>query len=190
MIPGNHEFPLEDDPRLREQFTNATLLIDQAAQVAGLNVWGSPLTPLYGGAFGRVSDAARARVWASIPLYTDILITHGPPYGILDQEGDSRDHAGCAEFLEAVIRVKPRLHVFGHIHGGCGVVRTERTIFVNAALPGLGNDVAGSPIVIELGDLPKRATATKRGLTARVARHSAVVSVAGEGYQIDTESPG
>lgn len=170
VIPGNHEYALEQDPRLRGQFTHATLLIDQATQVAGLNLWGSPVTPLYGGAFGNVSDAARARVWASIPVDTDILITHGPPYGILDGERSSRDHAGCAELLQAVMRVRPRLHIFGHVHGGYVIMQTERTIFVNAALDELDSNAARRPIVIDLGGWPQKGNTKADEVSSRRTR--------------------
>ena len=52
VVPGNHEFFLEADPSKRSLLSNATLLINQAIQVEGIRIWGSPVTPLYGGAFG------------------------------------------------------------------------------------------------------------------------------------------
>jgi len=53
-----------------------------------------------------------------IPDDIDILITHGPPLGY----GDfcfSQMRAGCSELLSTIQqRVKPKIHVFGHIHEG------------------------------------------------------------------------
>jgi hypothetical protein len=57
-----------------------------------------------------------ARIWSSIPPVTDILVTHGPPFGHRDH-----DRMGCIALLAALWRVHPRLHVFGHIHAACGV---------------------------------------------------------------------
>jgi Icc-related predicted phosphoesterase len=73
------------------------------------------------------------KYWNKIPSSTDILITHGPPIG----HGDlsiSNQRTGCAGLLRVVQeRVKPALHVFGHIHEGAGVTTDGQTIFVNAS---------------------------------------------------------
>jgi Icc-related predicted phosphoesterase len=150
VVPGNHESVLEDDPDMRHTITNAVLLIDEATTVAGLKIWGSPVTPLYGGAFGISNAKDRRKHWARIPTGTDILVTHVPPYGILDTAPGSTLHEGCPELLEAVGLIEPRLHVFGHIHGAHGILRTEHTIFVNAALFGQGEDLDRFPVVLEL----------------------------------------
>jgi predicted phosphohydrolase len=150
VIPGNHDFLLEAEPEMGRAIANAVLLIDAGITVAGLKIWGSPVTPLYGGAFGMPQAADRKRHWRRIPEGTDILVTHGPPYGILDTPPGSSAHEGCPELFQAVIEIEPRLHVFGHIHGAYGTVRTEHTVFVNAALFGNRGDLDRSPIVLEL----------------------------------------
>ena len=135
VIPGNHDSIVEDASR-RSLITNATLLINESVEIMGLKFWGSPTTPLLGEAFGVVSDTARAKLYSRIPADTDILVTHGPPYGILDQTPGSNRHEGCQQLFAAVLRVKPMLHVFGHVHGAYGTYGTNDTLFVNAALPG------------------------------------------------------
>ena len=80
----------------------------------------------------------------------DILITHGPPLGILDAPPGSQLHEGCPELLEAVLQAEPRLHVFGHVHAGYGRLRTPNTIFVNASLLGNGSSLDNEPIVVDL----------------------------------------
>ncbi len=146
---GNHEFLLED-PRQRSAITNATLLIDSGVEVEGIKIWGSPTTPLYGGAFGKSNPADRKRNWAQIPEGLDILITHGPPFAILDHGGGAQRREGCPQLLEAVFQARPRLHVFGHIHAGYGTLRTPDTIFVNASLLGEDGGLSREPIVIDL----------------------------------------
>ena len=76
--------------------------------------------------------------YSQVPVDTDILVTHSPPYGILDQASDSDRHEGCHQFLAAVQRIKPMLQVFGYVHGACGTLSVADTLFVNAALPGHG----------------------------------------------------
>jgi Icc-related predicted phosphoesterase len=150
VVPGNHEFFLEADPSQRSLLSNATVLINEGIEIDGLRIWGSPVTPLYGGAFGLSSAADRRRVYARIPEDTDVLITHGPPFGILDSSPDSGLHSGCRELFDAVMRLRPKLHVFGHVHGGHGIFQTDQTTFVNAALLGIHGDLDKSPLVFQM----------------------------------------
>jgi Icc-related predicted phosphoesterase len=69
----------------------------------------------------------------SISSKLGVLITHGPPYDVLDQTTPDGAHLGCEELLRAVEVKKPRIHVFGHIHGGAGCFSNGTTQFVNAA---------------------------------------------------------
>ena len=98
VVPGNHEFALEE-PEDRGAIANAILLVDSGVRVGGMRIWGSPVIPLYGGAFGMSRAADRKRHWARIPEGLDILVTHGPPLGILDELGPGR-HDGCPELCE------------------------------------------------------------------------------------------
>jgi Icc-related predicted phosphoesterase len=150
VIPGNHEFFLESDPDKRKLISNATILINESVEIMDLKIWGSPTTPLYGGAFGLTSAADRAKLYAKTPSDVDILITHGPPYGILDRSPGMPNHSGCHPLLAAVTRLKPKLHIFGHVHGSHGTVSTEETLFVNAALLGLDGDLNESAIVLRM----------------------------------------
>jgi predicted phosphohydrolase len=150
VVPGNHEFFLASDPSRRTLISNAIVLINEGVEVAGLKIWGSPTTPLLGAAFGVSSPPDRTRLYAAIPDDVDILVTHGPAHGILDRSPGALHPAGCPQLLEAVTRLQPRLHVFGHVHGAHGMVSTEDTLFVNAALLGPDGDLDASPIVMRL----------------------------------------
>jgi len=150
LIPGNHEFFLESEPNQRKLISNATVLIHESIEMQGLKIWGSPTTPLYGGAFGLSSERDRVKLYSQVPPDTDILVTHGPPFGILDQASGSSDHQGCPILLDRVLQSKPKLHVFGHVHGAHGTFSTEETVFVNAALLGLDGDINEVPIVIQM----------------------------------------
>jgi hypothetical protein len=70
---------------------------------------------------GMPDEAQRDALYDTVPQGTNILITHGPPLGILD------DGQGCSALRRAVIRVKPRLHCFGHVHTGYGTLSTKNT---------------------------------------------------------------
>lgn len=150
VVPGNHEYFLESDASRCSLLSNAVVLINEGVEVKGLRIWGFPATPLYGGAFGRISADEREQRYARIPADTDVLITHGPPYGIRDSAPGSNFHSGCPELLETVMRLRPRLHVFGHIHGAYGMSDTEYTLFTNVALAGKYGDLVRPPMVLKM----------------------------------------
>jgi len=149
LVPGNHEFVLEN-PGRRGLITNATVLVNESVTVMGLRIWGSPTTPLVDGAFGLISDRHRARLYEQIPNDTNIVVTHGPPYGVLDQAPGSEYHAGCRQLLAAMQRVKPRLHVFGHAHGCFGMMDTPETLFANVALLGSDGSLSNPAVVLQM----------------------------------------
>ncbi|KAH8695312.1 Metallo-dependent phosphatase-like protein [Talaromyces proteolyticus] len=86
-----------------------------------MRVYASPFTPSLSGDWGFQYDPKEGHEF-TIPKNTDVVITHGPPLGVLDYTC-SRSRAGCPALFQAVARVKPRLHCFGHIHEGWGAKR-------------------------------------------------------------------
>jgi len=150
VVPGNHEFFLEGDLSRRSLLSNATVLIKEAIEIGGLHIWGSPVTPLFGAAFGMSSAEDRRKMYAGIPESTDLVVSHGPPYGILDAAPESGFHSGCRELFDAIMRVKPKLVACGHVHGAYGIFQTDDTTFVNAALLGLHGGIDKAPIVLRM----------------------------------------
>jgi Icc-related predicted phosphoesterase len=150
LIPGNHESFLEENRAKRSLLSNAIVLIDESVEILNLRFWGSPVTPLPNTAFGMPSAADRRRLYATIPDDVDILITHGPPFAVLDLAPGSNHHAGDPELLEAVQRVQPMLHAFGHIHGAGGTDDLDGTLFVNACLMSQWGDLEHKPVVVRL----------------------------------------
>lgn len=153
VIAGNHDFLFEQDPAAaRALMPSVTYLEDSGATLAGLKIWGSPWQPwFYDWAFNLKPGAPLAEKWALVPDDTDILVTHGPPYGIGDRWFDGR-RVGCEALRERVAEIKPRLHVFGHIHEDRGWWRLGETLYVNAAQ----NYDAHPPMVVEWDDAGPR----------------------------------
>lgn len=149
-VPGNHEFFLANDLSRRSLLNNAIVVINGSVDLYGLKIWGAPVTPLVNAAFGVPSAEDRRRLYAKIPRNADILVTHGPPYGVLDTAPHSGFHSGCRELLDAVMRIRPKLHVFGHVHSAHGIFQTNDTTFVNAALLGPDGDLHQRPIVLRM----------------------------------------
>lgn len=168
VIPGNHEFYFEEnEARLHSLLKNATVLVNGGAEACGLKIWGTPLTDLYGGAFGRSRPDDRRRIYNEIPSDTDILITHAPPFGVLDRDRPEGPSAGCIELRQAVARVKPLLHVFGHIHASYGLTRESGTMFVNAAMLTDEGDVDRTVPVVDLVVESPRAASNENGRRTR-----------------------
>jgi hypothetical protein len=98
----------------------------------------SPYTPeFFEWAFNVKRGPDIKKYWDQIPDDTEFLVTHGPPYGILDEvvPGD-RKHLGCGELLKRVQNLpKLRYHAFGHIHGSRGVLQNSKgPLFINASV--------------------------------------------------------
>jgi Icc-related predicted phosphoesterase len=135
VIGGNHDRFFKNSPEdARSLLTNATYLENSGVTINGVSYWGSPYTPEFlDWAFMYPRGVAARKYWDQIPEGLDVLITHGPPFGILDQVTPGGEHLGCAELLKAVEAKKPKVHIFGHIHGGAGTIDNGATRFVNAA---------------------------------------------------------
>jgi Icc-related predicted phosphoesterase len=139
MIAGNHDFLAEKDPALFESMVpeGVTYLNDSGVEIEGIKIWGSPIQPwFHDWAFNRIRGPQIRTHWQLIPPDTDLLITHGPPFGILDKV-ENGPNVGCEDLLAVVEQINPKLHVFGHIHEARGIVEKSKTIFVNASMVNL-----------------------------------------------------
>lgn len=145
VVAGNHDFLFERSPaEARGLIRHAVYLQDEAITVDGLKFYGSPWSVyFFDWAFNLQRGEPLAAKWRNIPDDTDVLLTHSPPGGVLDQTARG-EHAGCYDLLERVKSVKPRLHVFGHIHEAAGSVWQGETLCVNASIQ------KGKPVVVRV----------------------------------------
>jgi hypothetical protein len=115
-----------------------------------IKIWGSPWQPeFYNWAFNLPRGEALKEKWDMIPVDTDILITHGPPFGKLDYVDYSKINVGCEELLKRVEEIKPKIHVCGHIHGGYGYVFDGNTHFINASILNDRYEFRNKPIIVD-----------------------------------------
>ncbi|CAG8816179.1 23913_t:CDS:2, partial [Dentiscutata erythropus] len=130
---------------------------------SGYQLYGSPYTPrFYDWAFNGDRGSFLKEKWSKIPPTTHILMTHGPPSGILDLTA-SGESAGCVDLLQRIQEIKPLVHVFGHIHEGYGVLEKKweaennedknSTIFINASSVTRGYKPKNNAIVFDLPPL-------------------------------------
>lgn len=133
VTAGNHDWCFQREiARARAMLGEEVhYLQDSGVSIEGVQFWGTPWQPEFmGWAFNLPRGAALAEKWALIPDGTDVLVTHGPPFGFGDETFDGR-HEGCRELRTALGRVRPLLHVFGHIHESGGLWRAEESVIVS-----------------------------------------------------------
>jgi Icc-related predicted phosphoesterase len=153
FIAGNHDFGFQDNPQecavMLENYPTVTYLQDMAYIIDGIKIYGTPWQPrFYDWAFNVERGEAIAEKWKTIPDDTDILLTHGPVFGILDQTYTGQ-RAGCEELYKKVMDVKPKIHACGHIHYARHIKQVDETVFVNACCLGEDYKYQNAPITIE-----------------------------------------
>ena len=136
MVGGNHDgslFTHEEQCRSILGIKGIRYLCHQAAMVEDLKIWGSPYHPQIAGVFGK-SYEELFKIWAEVDdPDVDVLITHGPPYDMLDQTIDG-EHAGDKWLRNWLNGRRPKLHAFGHIHEGYGSFKGTFTHFFNVSI--------------------------------------------------------
>lgn len=133
-VPGNHDLLFQDDPQYaREIMKDVTVLIDEGISVQGKSIYGSPWSVTFFDWAFMKPDLNLSQIWAMIPENLDMLITHSPPYGILDENARGT-RCGSMTLMKEVLDKKPKFHVFGHIHEDGGKEYSiEPTTFINIA---------------------------------------------------------
>lgn len=155
LTPGNHDWLFQRETQKARELCEEhgiTLLIDEGYRTHGLSFWGSPHQPeFFDWAFNLKRGRQIAAKWALIPPDTDVIITHGPPMGILD-EAPNGYNVGCEDLYATLKQIQPKLHVFGHIHHSYGVTQAAgfRTLFVNASTCDERYSCCNPPVTIHL----------------------------------------
>jgi len=151
VVGGNHDHRLARNPeKAKLLLTEAVFLLDEAVVIGGITIYGAPWQPLFNDracdAFALPRGRALQEKWALIPPDVDILVTHAPPAGILDQDGPVSH--GCSDLTAAVAARKPKYHVFGHIHSRHGMMKHGATSYINCNVQG-GNGALRSALLLD-----------------------------------------
>ena len=157
MTPGNHDKCCEKEPTLVKgllQQANCHYLVDEEIELDGIRFYGAPWCPkLKFWAFYANDDKLRSK-WVKIPNNIDVLITHSPPYKILDdveRKPEWNEPVGCEHLRKHSVRVRPKIHVFGHIHECGGQIKEFiGTKFVNASVLDEHYRLVNEPIVLDI----------------------------------------
>ena len=134
-IPGNHDsyiYKYEKICKKEFERLGIKILINEYTELAGLKIYGSPMTPTFGNWHYMCDRAKINKYWVNIPENIDILATHGPPKKILDLS-HNRDamleYCGDQALFNNVLRIKPKIHCFGHIHNSEGCVNQGERVY-------------------------------------------------------------
>lgn len=168
FINGNHEVVVSNLGNLTRLLVkercgdNVVYLEDQELVYRGLKFYGSPKSVEYGYWAYMYKESDGERIWGSVPDDIDVLICHGPAYGMLDQNKFTTN-CGSKSLLNRIEQIKPSVFISGHIHESYGYIRPanpkyNKTLFVNASVCNARYDPVNKPIIIDVDDLTKVAT--------------------------------
>lgn len=138
FIAGNHDRSFEENPNFKnsilKKFPYLTYLEDSEYNIEKVKIYGSPWQPAFcNWAFNLPRNGEELeKKWDLIPENLDILITHGAPFGYLD--GTQNIGVGCELLRKRIDQIRPKIHIFGHIHGGYGYYFNGKTHFFNASV--------------------------------------------------------
>lgn len=163
FIAGNHDFGCQDEVLAVEEllrlnpgseylYDDLFLIGDESDDYDDMvKVWGSPWQPeFYNWAFNLPRQGAELKeVWNMIPSDVDILVTHGPPHGHLDYVDYAKQNVGCELLRDRIDLIKPKIHVFGHIHSSYGYKFDGTTHFFNAAVLDERYNFTQKPLTVE-----------------------------------------
>jgi Icc-related predicted phosphoesterase len=155
FIAGNHDRFFENKPdetkNILREYPYLTYLQDHTHTIDGVKIYGSPWQPeFYNWAFNLPRNGVELQEnWSNIPNDTEILITHGPPWGHCDVTPYGNLNVGCELLRVRVDELKPKIHVFGHVHSGYGYYYNGHTHFINAAILNERYNYENKPLTVD-----------------------------------------
>lgn len=154
VIAGNHELGFDKRHPTENAgiLNNCTYLQDSAVTINKVKFYGAPWTPRFCDWAFNVDRDEIWKYWYRIHKDTDVLVTHGPPWGIEDYVEFSNEHVGCQALKDRMdLLSNLKVHIFGHVHSQYGkYIDDMGRIYVNAAVCDEEYKVTREPIVVDL----------------------------------------
>ena len=160
-----YKAPAAEIKELLSKYPNVIYLNDSGCEVEGIKIWGSPVSPwFHDWGFNRYPGEDIQKHWNLIPTDTDIIVTHGPPFGYGDRVAWDGQYVGCKD-LKKTIWANPNIKVsiFGHIHEGYGVHEDGERYFINASQLNENYSAVNKPVVFTI-DESKKVSILPRGV--------------------------
>lgn len=154
FVPGNHDwvFAPPGDVGIKAfkyDCPNLIYLDNELVEIENIKIYGTPVQPEFMNWAFNFTPEKRKLHYSHIPDNIDILITHCPPKNILDWCPFGKN-AGCEILRDEVLgRIKPKYHIFGHIHEGYGIKKECGITFINCSLMTGDYRLKNDPIVFE-----------------------------------------
>lgn len=149
LVAGNHDTSIEKRLITPEQIEDYGIIyIENNTRILNINnqqikIWASPITPTYNQGWSWNMPRHKIhQIWQTIDPQADIIVTHGPPQGILDLTYDQQNKltmVGCKSLSNHIKRIQPKLHLFGHVHNSnkinhnTGTYLYQQTLYSNAS---------------------------------------------------------
>ncbi|CAD8139681.1 unnamed protein product [Paramecium pentaurelia] len=171
VIAGNHDISLDtenyrsklrdyhhkvsnfnDEELLQKLKDNCIYLLNSSIVIDGIKIWGSPYSLEFCTWAFQLKNENAEVFWSQIEEDSDIIVTHGPPlnHGDLVDNWGNKKHVGDESLLKRVLQIKPKYHLFGHIHEGYGKTEQEGVNFINCSLVNRNYKVVNEPFIFKL----------------------------------------
>lgn len=153
IICGNHDFYGENYYYgMVASFTNAQYMENEGTILPnGMKMWASPYTNTFMDWAFMADDKQMQKYCDLIPDDVEVLVTHGPPYGILDIGRPKYGHVGSKQLAKRIPELKKlKYHIFGHIHGSAGLLEKDGITYVNCSVKNEDYDIVHKPIVLKV----------------------------------------
>lgn len=149
-VAGNHDFVLEESKKLTRDLPDGVVYLEDTSYWhGGAQFYGSPWSVTFGRWAFMDDEDTLAERYAGIPDGVDVLISHGPPYGLCDRT-DGGVYPGSIALLERIAQCRPRHVITGHIHEAYGSSTLGPTTVVNASLMDSRYRPVNPAVVIDL----------------------------------------
>lgn len=163
FVPGNHDVSMETLSIDKSLYPSVNFLIHDRLEINGVVFFGSPYTPTFGTGWAFNKSRSKInRAWESISDDVDVLITHGPPLGILDKTFSGVNcidyknlntymlSCGDSALLKKIMKSNIKYHIFGHIHDennifNNGILKIKDKTFINASIVDIRHKVVNEP---------------------------------------------
>lgn len=165
-VQGNHEKEVERNFVLSKEVAQEVcprvhFMDEGLVEIDGVKIWCSAISKFFcNWAWNRYPGQELQKHWDKIPNdgSIDIVVTHGPCYGILDGVVKYNtkiceyelENCGDKQLLDKILEIKPKFHICGHIHEGRGTHTQDGITFVNASICNDDYKPVNAPIVIEI----------------------------------------
>ena len=163
ICAGNHDVCLDEsfdkmkigvreyaENELNEHFI---YLRDKSIKINDISIYGTPWQPLFNNWAFNINDTENELYikYKNIPKKIDILITHCPPYGILDKTSKYGSSLGSKMLYKRIQEIEFKYSIFGHIHGSYGTLIDNKfnndRMYINASACNENYIILNKPII-------------------------------------------